>query len=186
MLEQTPAFGRIPLTIVLQRVRRVSNRVLRAATVSSGPPSPFKRARLNRIYQFVSSSMSSKSLGMTVYSLYAIAEISWVKRQYAIYLPVISSRTSLISDWHLASTQRSIIFEEMAAWSLYRNFMPVSRSKSATWPRKKRKELTQGKSTRAITSFTPSSRNLRFSARTIGELTKNILRTILSLDSGIP
>lgn len=53
-------------TIVLQRVKRVSNRALRATTASSGPLSPFKRRRLNRMYQFVRSSMVRSRRGTTV------------------------------------------------------------------------------------------------------------------------
>lgn len=45
------------LTRVRARVNSVSKRVLRADCTSSRPPSPFKRRRLKRMYQFVSSSM---------------------------------------------------------------------------------------------------------------------------------
>ena len=54
------------LTIVRQRVKRASKRVLRAVTVSSTPSDPFILLRLNRMYELVSSSMSSMSRGMTV------------------------------------------------------------------------------------------------------------------------
>lgn len=56
------------LTRVRQRVYSVSNKVLRAATVSSSPFSPLRRVRLNRIYQFVNSSMRASRRGTTVYS----------------------------------------------------------------------------------------------------------------------
>ena len=70
------------LTIVLHKVNKVSNKVLRAATVSSSPSSPFNRFRLKRIYQFVNSSTRSKRRGTIVYNRYA----------------AISSLTSLIND----------------------------------------------------------------------------------------
>lgn len=54
------------LTIVRHSVKRASKRVFNAATVSSVPSSPFSRFRLNRMYQFVSSSMRSSNLGMMV------------------------------------------------------------------------------------------------------------------------
>jgi anthranilate/para-aminobenzoate synthase component II len=59
------------LTIVRHKVYKVSKSVFKAVIVSSGPPSPFKRARLKRMYQLVSSSMSNNSRGTTVYRRYA-------------------------------------------------------------------------------------------------------------------
>jgi hypothetical protein len=53
--------------------------------------------------------------------------------------------------------------------------VPVSFLRRATWPRKKRKELSQGRRTRDITSRTPSSRKRTFSARTTGDVTRNSL-----------
>ena len=53
--------------------------------------------------------------------------------------------------------------------------MLVSRSKSATCPRKNRKELSHGNNTRARTSLAPCSLKRRFSAFTMGELIKNNL-----------
>lgn len=54
------------------RVKRTSNRVLRACLVSSSPNSPFRRFRLNLIYQFVVVSMRLSNRGTTVYSRYPI------------------------------------------------------------------------------------------------------------------
>lgn len=53
-------------TRVRARVKRVSKRVWRAAMVSSGEISPLSLLRLNRMYQFVSSSIKSSILLTTV------------------------------------------------------------------------------------------------------------------------
>lgn len=55
-------------TRVRARVKSVSKRVWRAAIVSSGPFPPLSRSRLNRMYQFVSSSINSNIRAVTVYS----------------------------------------------------------------------------------------------------------------------
>lgn len=151
-------------TMVLQRVKRVSNNVFNAVTVSSTPSSPFNLFRLNRMYQFVNSSMRSSKRGMMVYRRYA----------------AISSRTSLMSDWQRARIQRSMTFFGWGAWGLYLKSTPLVFFNRATCPKKKRKELSQGRRTRDMTSRTPSSRNRRLSPRTMGELTRNILYPSIS------
>jgi hypothetical protein len=55
------------LTRVRARVNKVSNRVWRAKTASSTPLSPLSRRRLNRMYQFVRSSIKSNIRPTTVY-----------------------------------------------------------------------------------------------------------------------
>ena len=52
----------------LQRVKRTSKRVFRACLVSSRPSSPFRRLRLNLMYQLVVWSIRSSRRGTTVYS----------------------------------------------------------------------------------------------------------------------
>lgn len=154
-------------TMVRQSVNSVSKRVLSAATVSSTPSSPFSRFRLKRMYQFVSSSTRSSKRGKIVYSRYA----------------AISSRTSLMSDWHRARIQRSMTLEDTGACASYWKSRPVVFLSRAAWPRKKRWELSQGRSTREMTSRTPSSRKRRLSPRTTGELTRNILSECMSLSA---
>jgi hypothetical protein len=63
-------------TMVLVKVKSVSNRVFNAARVSSFPFSPFNRLRLNRMYQFVISSISPNNLPMIVYNRYAAIKVS--------------------------------------------------------------------------------------------------------------
>lgn len=146
-------------TIVRQSVNSASNKVFKADKVSSSPFSPFRRFRLKRMYQFVSSSTRSRSRGMMVYKRYA----------------AISSRTNLIKDWQRARIHRSMTLTGRGAFESYLKSRPVVFLNKVTWPRKNRKELSHGRSTREITSRTPSSRNRRLSPLTMGEFTRNIL-----------
>lgn len=94
---------------------------------------------------------------------------------YSLYA-AISSRTNLIKDWHRARTHRSMTLLGTGPCALYLKSTPVVFLNNATWPKKKRKEFSHGRRTFDTTSRTPSSRKRRFSPRTMGELTKNILR----------